>query len=172
MSPTSHLRPHRTWCIPRLGAQCSLIGLQTWDSSRLRSAVWVFPKVQRLKCGSARIAVYIYPSTFWPFSFALESLNKMNMTEIKWHGCSPALLETVMQAIMILQGKEPTWVEAKSQLWERQLQRRMKGWIRKGNWKEVCSETKPFGLDREEIGSVAKKHRENGRTKVPKKWAK
>lgn len=37
-----------------------------------------------------------------------------------------------------------------------------KGRILKGGW----SETKPFGIDGEKIGSVAKKHREYGSTKV------
>ncbi|XP_056156824.1 dynein axonemal heavy chain 2 [Lampris incognitus] len=49
---------------------------------------------------------------------ALESLNKKDMTEIKSYGRPPALVETVMQAVMILQGKEPTWAEAKRQLGE------------------------------------------------------
>ncbi|KAM9836557.1 LOW QUALITY PROTEIN: dynein axonemal heavy chain 2 [Aulostomus maculatus] len=49
---------------------------------------------------------------------ALESLNKKDMTEIKSYGRPPALVETVMQAVMTLQGKEPTWVEAKRQLGE------------------------------------------------------
>ncbi len=44
------------------------------------------------------------------------------MTKIKSHGCPSALVQTVMQAIMILRGKEPTWAEAKSQLGERQQQ--------------------------------------------------
>ncbi|KAM6908082.1 dynein axonemal heavy chain 2-like [Lycodopsis pacificus] len=47
---------------------------------------------------------------------ALESLNKRDMTEIKSYGCPPALVETVMQAVMTLLGKEPTWAEAKRQL--------------------------------------------------------
>lgn len=42
------------------------------------------------------------------------------MTEIKSYGRPPALVETVMQAVMTLQGKEPTWAEAKRQLGERQ----------------------------------------------------
>lgn len=42
------------------------------------------------------------------------------MTKIKSHGCSPALVQTLMQAIITLQGKEPTWAEAKCQLGERQ----------------------------------------------------
>ncbi|XP_047186413.1 dynein axonemal heavy chain 2 isoform X2 [Scophthalmus maximus] len=49
---------------------------------------------------------------------ALESLNKKDMTEIKSYGCPPALVETVMTAVMTLQGKEPTWAEAKRQLGE------------------------------------------------------
>lgn len=51
---------------------------------------------------------------------ALESLNKTDMTEIKSYGHPPALVETVMQAVMTLLGKEPTWAEAKRQLGERQ----------------------------------------------------
>ncbi|XP_051578639.1 dynein axonemal heavy chain 2 [Myxocyprinus asiaticus] len=49
---------------------------------------------------------------------ALESLNKKDMTEIKSYGRPPALVETVMQAVMILRGCEPTWAEAKRQLGE------------------------------------------------------
>ncbi|XP_042256267.1 dynein axonemal heavy chain 2 [Thunnus maccoyii] len=49
---------------------------------------------------------------------ALESLNKKDMTEIKSYGRPPALVETVMQAVMTLQCKEPTWAEAKRQLGE------------------------------------------------------
>uniref|UniRef100_A0A672FP66 Dynein axonemal heavy chain 2 n=1 Tax=Salarias fasciatus TaxID=181472 RepID=A0A672FP66_SALFA len=49
---------------------------------------------------------------------ALESLNKGDMTEIKSYSRPPALVETVMQAVMTLQGKKPTWAEAKRQLGE------------------------------------------------------
>ncbi|XP_068785621.1 dynein axonemal heavy chain 2, partial [Struthio camelus] len=47
---------------------------------------------------------------------ALESLNKKDLTEIKSYGRPPALVETVLQAVMILRGSEPTWAEAKRQL--------------------------------------------------------
>lgn len=47
---------------------------------------------------------------------ALESLNKKDMTEIKSYGRPPALVEKVMEAVMILRGSEPTWAEAKRQL--------------------------------------------------------
>ncbi|GLD53606.1 dynein axonemal heavy chain 2 [Lates japonicus] len=69
----------------------------------------------------------IYSPILWSFSFAVESLDKKDMTKIKPHGRPPALVETVMQAVVILQGKEPTWAGAKSQLGERQQQHRMKG---------------------------------------------
>ncbi|KAM6908918.1 dynein axonemal heavy chain 2 [Xenentodon cancila] len=49
---------------------------------------------------------------------ALESLNKKDMTEIKSYGRPPALVETVMQAVMTLLRKDPTWAEAKRQLGE------------------------------------------------------
>ena len=49
---------------------------------------------------------------------ALESLNKKDMTEIKSYGRPPALVEKVMEAVMILRGGEPTWAEAKRQLGE------------------------------------------------------
>ncbi|KAM9425745.1 dynein axonemal heavy chain 2 [Pholidichthys leucotaenia] len=49
---------------------------------------------------------------------ALESLNKKDMTQIKSYGRPPALVETVMHAVMTLLGKEATWAEAKRQLGE------------------------------------------------------
>ncbi|KAL3846382.1 hypothetical protein ACJMK2_017380 [Sinanodonta woodiana] len=47
---------------------------------------------------------------------ALESLNKKDMTEIKSYAKPPALVEKVLEAVMILRGNEPTWLEAKRQL--------------------------------------------------------
>ncbi|XP_060146269.1 dynein axonemal heavy chain 2 isoform X4 [Globicephala melas] len=49
---------------------------------------------------------------------ALESLNKKDIGEIKSYGRPPAQVEMVLQAVMILRGNEPTWVEAKRQLGE------------------------------------------------------
>lgn len=54
---------------------------------------------------------------------ALESLNKKDMTEIKSYGHPPALVETVMQAVMILLGRDPTWAEAKRQLGKKPKQK-------------------------------------------------
>jgi len=43
-------------------------------------------------------------------------LSKKDITEIKSYGRPPALVEKVMEAVMILRGQEPTWAEAKRQL--------------------------------------------------------
>ena len=47
---------------------------------------------------------------------ALESLNKKDITEIKSYSKPPPLVDTVLQAVMILRGAEPTWAEAKRHL--------------------------------------------------------
>eukprot|EP00106_Octopus_bimaculoides_P014248 XP_014781690.1 PREDICTED: dynein heavy chain 2, axonemal-like [Octopus bimaculoides] len=47
---------------------------------------------------------------------ALEALNKKDIGEIKSYGRPPALVEKVMEAVMILKGSEPNWAEAKRQL--------------------------------------------------------
>lgn len=63
----------------------------------------------------------------------------MTMTKIKSPPPLSALVHKVMQATVILRGKEPTWVEAKSQLGERQQQdegmnkgRKLKGAMQAG----------------------------------------
>lgn len=47
---------------------------------------------------------------------ALESLNKKDLGEIKAYNNPPELVETVLQAVMILRQSDPTWAEAKRQL--------------------------------------------------------
>uniref|UniRef100_A0A3B3BC08 Dynein heavy chain coiled coil stalk domain-containing protein n=1 Tax=Oryzias melastigma TaxID=30732 RepID=A0A3B3BC08_ORYME len=49
-------------------------------------------------------------------SQALESLNKKDLTEMKSYDRPPALVETVMQAVMTLLGKSPSWADAKKEL--------------------------------------------------------
>ena len=82
-----------------------------------------FNLIQRAVTSPAPIHTSSNSSSF--FTQALGSLNKKDMTEIKSYGCPPALVETVMQAVMILLGKEPTWAEAKRQLGERKQQYRI-----------------------------------------------
>lgn len=52
-------------------------------------------------------------------SQALESLNKKDLTEMKSYDRPPALVETVMQAVMTLLGKSPSWADAKKELGEK-----------------------------------------------------
>ena len=47
---------------------------------------------------------------------ALESLNKKDIQELKTYGRPPALVEKVMEAVMILRGCDPSWAESKRQL--------------------------------------------------------
>jgi len=47
---------------------------------------------------------------------ALEALNKKDLGEIKAYNNPPELVETVMQAVMILRQSDPTWAEAKRQI--------------------------------------------------------
>ncbi|EAT40361.1 AAEL007911-PA, partial [Aedes aegypti] len=52
---------------------------------------------------------------------ALDSLNKKDMNEIKSYARPPVKVELVLNAVMILLGKEPTWTEAKRQLGEQKF---------------------------------------------------
>lgn len=47
---------------------------------------------------------------------ALEAINKKDLNEIRSYAKPPALVEKVMEAIMVLKKSEPTWEEAKKQL--------------------------------------------------------
>lgn len=47
---------------------------------------------------------------------ALEALNKKDLVEIRSFARPPALVEKVLEAVMILRHSEPTWAEGKRQL--------------------------------------------------------
>lgn len=47
---------------------------------------------------------------------SLDSLKKNDIAEVKAYGKPPALVEVVMEAVMILKQSEPSWSEAKRQL--------------------------------------------------------
>ncbi len=47
---------------------------------------------------------------------ALDSLKKNDIAEVKAYGKPPELVETVLEAVMVLKQSEPTWAEAKRQL--------------------------------------------------------
>lgn len=52
---------------------------------------------------------------------ALKSLNKKDLGEVKSYPTPPELVETVMQAVMILRQSDPSWAEAKRQLGDPQF---------------------------------------------------
>lgn len=52
---------------------------------------------------------------------ALKALNKKDLGEIKSYPTPPELVETVMQAVMILRQSDPSWTEAKRQLGDPQF---------------------------------------------------
>ncbi len=52
---------------------------------------------------------------------ALKSLNKKDLGEVKSYATPPELVETVMQAVMILRQSDPSWAEAKRQLGDPQF---------------------------------------------------
>lgn len=70
---------------------------------------------------------------------ALKSLNKKDLGEIKSYATPPELVETVMQAVMILRQSDPSWAEAKRQLGDPQFIKQLmefdkdnmsdKGWL-------------------------------------------
>ena len=47
---------------------------------------------------------------------SLDSLSKRDIAEVKAYGKPPALVELVLEAVMVLKQSEPTWAEAKRQL--------------------------------------------------------
>ena len=47
---------------------------------------------------------------------ALKSLNPRDITEVKAYGKPPVLVETVLEAVMVVRQNEPSWAEAKRQL--------------------------------------------------------
>jgi dynein heavy chain, axonemal len=49
---------------------------------------------------------------------ALDALNKKDLTEIKSYGRPPIKVERVLEAVMLLLLKDPSWAEAKKQLGE------------------------------------------------------
>ncbi|KAM9820319.1 LOW QUALITY PROTEIN: dynein axonemal heavy chain 2 [Neosynchiropus ocellatus] len=90
---------------------------------------------------------------------ALESLNKTDMTEIKSYGRPPAMVETVMQAVMTLLEKEATWTEAKRQLGDPSFIRTLvtfdKDNISDKVMKKISSYCRSSDFDPEKIGNVS-----------------
>uniref|UniRef100_A0A182PB45 Dynein heavy chain tail domain-containing protein n=1 Tax=Anopheles epiroticus TaxID=199890 RepID=A0A182PB45_9DIPT len=91
---------------------------------------------------------------------ALDSLNKKDMNEIKSYSRPPTKVELVMEAVMILLGKEPTWVESKRQLGEQKFLDTLKGFDRNNiserTLKTISGYVKNPELEPDKVGTVSK----------------
>uniref|UniRef100_A0A182SYH4 Dynein heavy chain coiled coil stalk domain-containing protein n=1 Tax=Anopheles maculatus TaxID=74869 RepID=A0A182SYH4_9DIPT len=91
---------------------------------------------------------------------ALDSLNKKDMNEIKSYSRPPTRVELVMEAVMILLGKEPTWVESKRQLGEQKFLDTLKGFDRNNiterTLKTIGAYVRNPDLEPDKVGTVSK----------------
>uniref|UniRef100_A0A182Q0S0 Dynein heavy chain coiled coil stalk domain-containing protein n=1 Tax=Anopheles farauti TaxID=69004 RepID=A0A182Q0S0_9DIPT len=91
---------------------------------------------------------------------ALDSLNKKDMNEIKSYSRPPTRVELVMEAVMILLGKEPTWTESKRQLGEQKFLDTLKSFDRNNiserTLKIIGGYVRNPELDPEKVGTVSK----------------
>ncbi|XP_053677597.1 dynein axonemal heavy chain 2-like [Anopheles nili] len=91
---------------------------------------------------------------------ALDSLNKKDMNEIKSYSRPPTRVELVMEAVMILLGKEPTWAESKRQLGEQKFLDTLKGFDRNNiterTLKTIGGYVRNPDLEPDKVGTVSK----------------
>lgn len=90
---------------------------------------------------------------------ALDALNKKDLTEVKSYGRPPAKVQSVMEAVMILLQKEPTWNEAKRQLGDSKfldnLREFDKDHIPEKVLKKIATYTQDPELEPEKVGIVS-----------------
>lgn len=90
---------------------------------------------------------------------ALDALNKKDLTEVKSYAKPPTKVEKVMESVMILLGKEPTWAEAKRQLGEQsfldQLKNFDKNHISEKTMKRIAHYTEDPELEPNKVGVVS-----------------
>uniref|UniRef100_A0A182F4F4 Dynein heavy chain coiled coil stalk domain-containing protein n=1 Tax=Anopheles albimanus TaxID=7167 RepID=A0A182F4F4_ANOAL len=91
---------------------------------------------------------------------ALDSLNKKDMNEIKSYSRPPTKVELVMEAVMILLGKEPSWAESKRQLGEQKFLETLKAFDRNNiaerTLKTISGYVRNPELEPEKVGTVSK----------------
>ncbi|KFB39785.1 dynein heavy chain [Anopheles sinensis] len=91
---------------------------------------------------------------------ALDSLNKKDMNEIKSYSRPPTKVELVMEAVMILLGREPTWAEAKRQLGEQKFLDTLKGFDRNSiperTLKTIGAYVRNPELEPDKVGTVSR----------------
>ncbi|XP_055639411.1 dynein axonemal heavy chain 2-like isoform X2 [Toxorhynchites rutilus septentrionalis] len=91
---------------------------------------------------------------------ALDSLNKKDMNEIKSYSRPPVKVELVLNAVMILLGKEPTWAESKRQLGEQKFLDTLRNFdknnIAEKTLKIIGSYVRNPELEPNKVGTVSK----------------
>ncbi|KAL9923028.1 dynein heavy chain 2, axonemal kl-2 [Glossina fuscipes fuscipes] len=90
---------------------------------------------------------------------ALDALNKKDVSEVKSYGRPPMKIEKVMEAVMILLGKEPTWENAKKVLGETTFLNDLKNFDRdhipEKTLKRIAIYTKNPELEPDKVGIVS-----------------
>jgi dynein heavy chain, axonemal len=80
---------------------------------------------------------------------ALDSLNKKDLTEIRSFPSPPVKVERVLEAVMILLLKEPSWVEAKRQLGDQKFLDRLRNFDKNHMSDKVLKKISIYTQDRE-----------------------
>ncbi|CAK1600591.1 unnamed protein product [Parnassius mnemosyne] len=90
---------------------------------------------------------------------ALDALNKKDITEVKSYAKPPQKVEMVMEAVLILLQKEPTWAEAKRQLGDQYFLDRLRDFdkdnISDKTLKKIGTYTAKPDFDPEIVGTVS-----------------
>uniref|UniRef100_A0A1A9VZG6 Dynein heavy chain coiled coil stalk domain-containing protein n=1 Tax=Glossina brevipalpis TaxID=37001 RepID=A0A1A9VZG6_9MUSC len=90
---------------------------------------------------------------------ALDALNKKDVSEVKSYGRPPMKIEKVMEAVMILLGKEPTWENAKKALGETTFLNDLRSFDRdhipEKTLKRIAVYTKNPELEPDKVGIVS-----------------
>ncbi|VVD00553.1 unnamed protein product [Leptidea sinapis] len=90
---------------------------------------------------------------------ALDALNKKDITEVKSYAKPPQKVEMVLEAVLILLQKEPTWAEAKRQLGDQYFLDRLRDFdkdnIADKTLKKIGTYTAKPDFDPEIVGTVS-----------------
>lgn len=92
-------------------------------------------------------------------SAALDALNKKDLTEVKSYAQPPVKVERVMESVMILLGKDPTWNESKRQLGDSNFLERLKEFdknhVSEKTLKRIAAYTHDPELEPDKVGVVS-----------------
>lgn len=90
---------------------------------------------------------------------ALNALNRKDLSEVKTYTQPPVKVEKVMESVMILMGKDPTWNESKRQLGESNFLERLKTFdknhISDKTLKRITAYTRDPELEPDKVGIVS-----------------